>query len=131
MAAEVHHSSSFLLGISSRYILRQNSEDFSDSIGDYVKESLASLMSTIEKTTPHYVRCIKPNPQKKPSMFVKPQVLHQLRCGGVLESVHVHLVVLKWSSYPECSLEANRSGSAWLVIQDATATISSTSAIKC
>jgi hypothetical protein len=47
-------------------------------------------MNTIGKTTPHYVRCIKPNPQKKPALFDKPQVLHQLRCGGVLESVPTH-----------------------------------------
>lgn len=46
-------------------------------------------MSTIEKTTPHYVRCIKPNPQKRPGIFEKPKVLEQLRCGGVLESVRV------------------------------------------
>jgi myosin heavy subunit len=52
-----------------------------------VQDSLAELMGTIEKTSPHYVRCIKPNPQKKPGIFEKPKVLEQLRCGGVLESV--------------------------------------------
>jgi myosin-5 len=57
------------------------------SVAAQFRESLSSLMNTIGKTTPHYVRCIKPNPQKRPSLFEKPNVLHQLRCGGVLESV--------------------------------------------
>jgi hypothetical protein len=55
-----------------------------------VQDSLAELMSTIEKTSPHYVRCIKPNHQKRQGIFEKPKVLEQLRCGGVLESVLRH-----------------------------------------
>ena len=53
------------------------------------RESLASLMIAIRKTSPHYVRCIKPNSEKKPGLFVKLDVLQQLRCGGVLESIRI------------------------------------------
>jgi len=49
-------------------------------------------MKSIEKTSPHYIRCIKPNPFKSPGIFEKPKVLDQLRCGGVLESVIVALL---------------------------------------
>ena len=34
-------------------------------------------------------RCIKPNPLKEPLTFVKKDVIHQLRCGGVMESVRI------------------------------------------
>ena len=44
-------------------------------------------MTTISTTNPHYIRCIKPNNKKEPLLFHKPQVLAQLRCGGVLETV--------------------------------------------
>lgn len=34
-------------------------------------------------------RCIKPNASKKPMTFDKNQVLHQLRCGGVMECIRI------------------------------------------
>ncbi|KAL6041784.1 Unconventional myosin-XIX [Balamuthia mandrillaris] len=59
------------------------------SVASQFKQSLNELMQTITATNPHYVRCIKPNPEKQSFLFEKPQVLHQLRCGGVLESVRI------------------------------------------
>eukprot|EP00976_Prorocentrum_cordatum_P117607 1196334-Prorocentrum_minimum.AAC.7 len=43
----------------------------------------------LNTTEPHYVRCIKPNNLNKPCIFEKANVLHQLRCGGVLEAVRI------------------------------------------
>ncbi|KAM9985090.1 hypothetical protein ACTFIY_009513 [Dictyostelium cf. discoideum] len=59
------------------------------SVGSQFSTSLATLMKTISTTTPHYVRCIKPNPEKLPQTFNKQDVIHQLRCGGVMESVRI------------------------------------------
>eukprot|EP01133_Synstelium_polycarpum_P013441 gene13441-15840_t len=59
------------------------------SVGSQFSASLATLMRTIATTTPHYIRCIKPNPDKLPQTFNKHDVIHQLRCGGVMESVRI------------------------------------------
>jgi len=67
---------------------QQSSMKFS-SVGSRFKLQLGELMKALEKTEPHYVRCIKPNNKNKPGMFEKPNVLHQLRCGGVLEAVRI------------------------------------------
>ncbi len=48
------------------------------------RDSLNALMESIGTTEPHYVRCIKPNDQKRELLFEPLRVIHQLRCGGVL-----------------------------------------------
>jgi len=35
------------------------------------------------------VRCIKPNLEQRADLFVRPLVLNQLRCGGVMEAVRI------------------------------------------
>lgn len=37
------------------------------------------IVQTLASTTPHYVRCIKPNKEKIPNVFTKEMVLEQLR----------------------------------------------------
>lgn len=59
------------------------------SVGTRFKQQLVDLMTALEKTDPHYIRCIKPNPQNKARLFDPPYNLEQLRCGGVLEAVRV------------------------------------------
>lgn len=53
------------------------------------RESLNALMSQLEATRPHFVRCIIPNEAKQPGQFDPLLVLHQLRCNGVLEGIRV------------------------------------------
>ncbi|KAK6119602.1 hypothetical protein DH2020_046625 [Rehmannia glutinosa] len=55
------------------------------------KQQLQALMETLSSTEPHYVRCVKPNSLNKPHRFENPSILHQLRCGGVLEAVRISL----------------------------------------
>ena len=61
----------------------------SETVGAQFRAQLASLLLTIRATTPHYVRCLKPNPQQAPKLFARGEIVHQLRCGGVLEAVRV------------------------------------------
>ncbi|KAL9252357.1 Myosin-1-like protein [Drosera capensis] len=56
---------------------------------------LYKLMQRLESTSPHLIRCIKPNSIQLPGKFEKDLVLQQLRCCGVLEVVRIAR-----SSYP-------------------------------
>ncbi|CAH8389372.1 unnamed protein product [Eruca vesicaria subsp. sativa] len=59
------------------------------SIGSQFKQQLQSLLDTLSTTEPHYVRCVKPNNVLKPDIFENANVLHQLRCGGVMEAIRI------------------------------------------
>ena len=59
------------------------------SVGGKFKAQLADLMAALNATSPHYVRCIKPNAASVPSVFEAGGVLQQLRCGGVLEAIRI------------------------------------------
>ncbi|KAG7224485.1 hypothetical protein INR49_015009 [Caranx melampygus] len=53
------------------------------------KNSLESLMKILHTTTPHYTRCIKPNPECKPLTFKKEEVIMQLEACGIVETIHI------------------------------------------
>jgi len=59
------------------------------SVGSQFKEQLLSLMDKIYATSPHYIRCLKPNDQNVPDCFDRMRTTEQLRYGGVLEAVRV------------------------------------------
>ncbi|XP_020505634.2 unconventional myosin-XIX [Labrus bergylta] len=53
------------------------------------KNSLESLMKILHTTTPHYTRCIKPNPDCKPLTFKKEEVIMQLEACGIVETITI------------------------------------------
>ncbi len=59
------------------------------TVGQQFKEQLTQLMTKIESTEPHYIRCLKPNDAAKPNMMTRRRLTEQLRYGGVLEAVRV------------------------------------------
>lgn len=61
------------------------------SVASRFKQQLQALMETLNSTEPHYIRCVKPNSLNRPQKFENPSILHQLRCGGVLEAVRISL----------------------------------------
>ncbi|KAI7749714.1 hypothetical protein M8C21_022110 [Ambrosia artemisiifolia] len=71
--------------------LRQDATKSSkfSSIGTRFKVQLQQLMETLKSTQPHYIRCVKPNNVLKPTVFENVNVIHQLRCGGVLEAIRI------------------------------------------
>ncbi|KAJ9168153.1 hypothetical protein P3X46_019712 [Hevea brasiliensis] len=61
------------------------------SVASRFKQQLQALMETLNSTEPHYIRCVKPNSFNRPQKFENTSILHQLRCGGVLEAVRISL----------------------------------------
>ncbi|XP_029938954.1 unconventional myosin-Va [Salarias fasciatus] len=59
------------------------------TVGCQFRQSLQMLMDTLNSTTPHYVRCIKPNDLKEPFMFDPKRTVQQLRACGVLETIRI------------------------------------------
>lgn len=59
------------------------------TVGQRHKEQLVSLMSQLDSTQPHFVRCIVPNTHKQPGRMDLSLVLDQLRCNGVLEGIRI------------------------------------------
>ncbi|XP_030764817.1 unconventional myosin-Va isoform X2 [Sitophilus oryzae] len=59
------------------------------SVGSQFRESLSALMTTLNATTPHYVRCIKPNDSKTGFEFNPKRAVQQLRACGVLETIRI------------------------------------------
>jgi myosin-5 len=49
------------------------------TVGSQFRESLTLLMNTLNATTPHYVRCIKPNDSKESFVFEPRRAVQQLR----------------------------------------------------
>ncbi|CAK9038084.1 Myosin-6 (AtMYA2) [Durusdinium trenchii] len=59
------------------------------TVSSEFKDQLSSLMDVVDLTEPHFIRCIKPNPQNVPDLFDRKGVTEQLRYGGVLQVVQV------------------------------------------
>ncbi|KAG7281019.1 hypothetical protein CRUP_016651 [Coryphaenoides rupestris] len=69
--------------------LKPANKELRTTVGDKFRSSLYLLMETLNATTPHYVRCIKPNDEKLPFEYDSRRVVQQLRACGVLETIHI------------------------------------------
>uniref|UniRef100_A0A4W3IQ09 Myosin VB n=1 Tax=Callorhinchus milii TaxID=7868 RepID=A0A4W3IQ09_CALMI len=73
----------------SRPVLKIPNKEHKKTVGHQFRNSLHLLMETLNATTPHYVRCIKPNDEKLPFSFDAKRAVQQLRACGVLETIRI------------------------------------------
>ncbi|XXQ37770.1 Myosin head (motor domain) [Plasmodiophora brassicae] len=59
------------------------------TLGGQFQAQLADLMVSLERTHPHYIRCVKPNADKRAGAYTAPMVHEQLRYSGVYEAVAI------------------------------------------
>nr|XP_046233911.1 unconventional myosin-Va isoform X2 [Scatophagus argus] len=67
----------------------KSSKEHKKTVGCQFRNSLQMLMETLNATTPHYVRCIKPNDFKMAFSFDPKRAVQQLRACGVLETIRI------------------------------------------
>ncbi|XP_024127707.1 unconventional myosin-Vb [Oryzias melastigma] len=68
---------------------RKTAREHKLTVGFQFRQSLQMLMDTLNSTTPHYVRCIKPNDLKEAFRFDPKRTVQQLRACGVLETIRI------------------------------------------
>ena len=83
---------------SARNMQRKSSSLSRASVGSQFAAQLQDLRQRIDNTSPHYIRCLKPNDELIPDHFESMIIADQLRCAGVLEAVRVSRV-----GYPQVS----------------------------
>lgn len=76
---------------SNRLMFKQNSLK-RITVGGQFSSQLQLLRKRIDATSPHYIRCLKPNDRLEPDNFDSAVIADQLRCAGILEAVRVSRV---------------------------------------
>uniref|UniRef100_A0A8C5RUX6 Unconventional myosin-Va n=1 Tax=Laticauda laticaudata TaxID=8630 RepID=A0A8C5RUX6_LATLA len=84
-ATSLNHHNPIKTEFSSSFLISEHKK----TVGHQFRNSLHLLMETLNATTPHYVRCIKPNDFKFPFMFDEKRTVQQLRACGVLETIRI------------------------------------------
>ena len=59
------------------------------SVASQFKTSLQTLVSDLEQTEPHYIRCLKPNLKKASNSFEAGEALRQLQYAGMMEAIRI------------------------------------------
>ena len=59
------------------------------TLGGFFKSQMRDLMAVINSTNPHWIRCVKPHPAKKPLHFDGMYTLSQLENAGILGTVKI------------------------------------------
>ena len=68
---------------------REGKKQEDQTVSSRFTGQLGKLVKDLDNTGLHFVRCIKPNAELAPGRLSAEQVLHQLRCCGVLEVARV------------------------------------------
>jgi myosin-5 len=87
--AEADSSSEFKLSNTPKRLYRADSAMARPTVGGQFRSQLRLLRHKIDRTAPHYIRCLKPNDLLIPDHFDIAIVAEQLKCGGILEAVRV------------------------------------------
>ncbi|KAL6628638.1 P-loop containing nucleoside triphosphate hydrolase protein [Neocallimastix sp. 'constans'] len=72
-----------------KWELKQSLGKKMPTAGAQFKNQLTSLVKTLGQTTPHYVRCIKPNHEKTAFGYNLDLVTAQLRYSGMLDTIRI------------------------------------------
>lgn len=59
------------------------------TLGGQFRNQLIGLVANLRLTEPHFIRCVKPNHQKKPNFFDGQLILRQLRYAGLFEAIRI------------------------------------------
>lgn len=59
------------------------------TISNSFKDSVAKLMTTINETESHYIKCLKPNSENIRDKFIVEYIREQLRYGGVIQTITI------------------------------------------
>jgi myosin heavy subunit len=62
------------------------------TLGSQFKAQLVTLMEKLNSTSPHFVRCMKPNKEKKGNIFTADMMMQQLRYSGLLEVCRIRQI---------------------------------------
>lgn len=60
-----------------------------ETAGSQFRTALNNLIERLLSCSPHYVRCIKPNDEKRPGKLDEARVRHQIRYLGLVENIRV------------------------------------------
>lgn len=74
---------------------RSSMVESKQTVGKKFSLQLESLMKNLNATKPRYIRCVKPNQQKRPNIFVHHLTNEQLTYSGVFEAV-----IIMQNGYP-------------------------------
>jgi myosin V len=98
-------NTSSMTNLKSRVQRNQVSSFLRETVSSQFRIQLNQLRLRIEATTPHYVRCLKPNEALLSKRFDASMIADQLRCAGVLEAIRVSRIGFPHKFYHEEFLE--------------------------
>jgi len=75
------------------------------TVATQFRTQLVDLLSVVEVTEAHYVRCISPNKKKSPNEFDAPYIMHQLRCCGLIQLIQLRKMGYSYRSSYEQFIE--------------------------
>jgi len=86
-------------------VIDQDSKKLPSTAGFKIKSQAAELVSTLMKSTPHYIRCLKPNDIKSPNVYEGPRVMHQIKYLGLLDNIKVRRAGFAYRTFFQKFLE--------------------------